>query len=118
MGTLRLMPRTLARSAVQRQTAASRSARPWMRVQHGCRGGVPSCTFISPFSTFAHTPSFSASIGHAHYCFRRRRCLHLTLRRLLTLLRLLTLRRRCLPLTLRFRHHHPLRLHFHLLRRD
>ncbi|PWA90899.1 hypothetical protein CTI12_AA012750 [Artemisia annua] len=40
-GTLRLMPKILAIMAVQRHTAASRSARPPMRVQHGVFGGVP-----------------------------------------------------------------------------
>jgi hypothetical protein len=39
MGTLRLMPRMLALRAVQRQTAASTSARPWMSEQHGFFGG-------------------------------------------------------------------------------
>lgn len=64
MGTLRLMPRMFALSAVHRHTAASRSASPWISVQHGFLGGVPSSRLISPLSTFAHTPSFSASIGH------------------------------------------------------
>ena len=36
MGRLRVMPSTLARSAVHRHTAASRSASPPRRWQHGC----------------------------------------------------------------------------------
>ena len=64
MGRLRLMPRMLARRAVQRHTAASRSASPWISVQHGVLGGVPRLTLISPLSTLAHTPSFSAFLGH------------------------------------------------------
>ena len=31
----------LALTAVQRQTAASRSAKPWMSEQHGFTGGFP-----------------------------------------------------------------------------
>ncbi|KAK8687541.1 hypothetical protein V6N13_086349 [Hibiscus sabdariffa] len=53
----------LALSAVQRQTAASRSARPWMREQHGCTGGEPTTT-LTMFSTLAHTPNLRASLGH------------------------------------------------------
>ncbi|KAK8587360.1 hypothetical protein V6N13_086348 [Hibiscus sabdariffa] len=60
---LRLSPKTLALSAVQRQTAASRSARPWMREQHGCTGGEPTTT-LTMFSTLAHTPNLRASLGH------------------------------------------------------
>ncbi|KAD3641195.1 hypothetical protein E3N88_30419 [Mikania micrantha] len=48
--------------AVQRQTAASRSARPWMRLQHGLVGGEPSWTETKP-SKSAHTPSFKVSLG-------------------------------------------------------
>ena len=63
-GTLRLMtPRTLALMAVQRHTAASRSARPASSGQHRSLGGTPSPSFTR-FSTVAHTPSFSVSIGH------------------------------------------------------
>ncbi|TYG58385.1 hypothetical protein ES288_D08G218000v1 [Gossypium darwinii] len=57
------MPKTLALIAVQRQTAASRSARPWRREQHGCTGGEPIVTLTKP-STFAHTPNLRASLGH------------------------------------------------------
>ncbi|KAL4352657.1 hypothetical protein GQ457_06G037650 [Hibiscus cannabinus] len=60
---LRLSPKTLALSAVQRQTAASRSARPWMREQHGCTGGEPTTT-LTMFNTLAHTPNLRASLGH------------------------------------------------------
>ncbi|GMJ15067.1 hypothetical protein HRI_005175900 [Hibiscus trionum] len=60
---LRLSPKTLALSAVQRQTAASRSARPWIREQHGCTGGEPTTT-LTKLSTLAHTPSLRASLGH------------------------------------------------------
>jgi hypothetical protein len=35
------IPRMLALSAVQRQAAASRSAKPWMSEQHGFTGGFP-----------------------------------------------------------------------------
>ncbi|KAG9141169.1 hypothetical protein Leryth_001656 [Lithospermum erythrorhizon] len=58
------MPKTLALMAVQRQTAASRSARPPMRVQHGLFAGVPTTRFNKSFNKLAHTPSFNASIGH------------------------------------------------------
>ncbi|WRX09789.1 hypothetical protein QQP08_002276 [Theobroma cacao] len=47
----------LALMAVQRQTAASRSARPWMRGQQGVFGGVPTT------STLAHTPNLRVSLG-------------------------------------------------------
>ena len=62
-GTLRLMPKTLALIAVQRQTAASRSARPWMREQHGVFGGVPITTPSRAPSKLAQTPNFKASLG-------------------------------------------------------
>ncbi|CAA6666810.1 unnamed protein product [Spirodela intermedia] len=55
MGRLRLMrPRTLALRTVQRQTAASRSASPLIRLQQGSFGGV----------TLTQTPSLRASMGH------------------------------------------------------
>ncbi|KAG2312701.1 hypothetical protein Bca52824_024258 [Brassica carinata] len=41
MGRLRLMPRMLTLSAVQRQAAASRSAKPSISEQHGATGGYP-----------------------------------------------------------------------------
>nr|GEU51454.1 RNA-directed DNA polymerase, eukaryota [Tanacetum cinerariifolium] len=62
-GTLRLIPKTLALMAVHRQTAASMSARPWIRVQHGLTGGEPSTTPSNPPSKSAHTPSFKMSLG-------------------------------------------------------
>lgn len=54
----------LALSAVQRQTAASKSTRFSIRLQHGLTGGVPSVTFNKPLSTLAQTPNFKASVGH------------------------------------------------------
>lgn len=62
-GTLRTMPNTLALMAVQRQTAASRSTRPLMRLQQGFVGGLPMTTLSNP-SKSAQTPSFKVSIGH------------------------------------------------------
>uniref|UniRef100_A0A0E0F765 Uncharacterized protein n=1 Tax=Oryza meridionalis TaxID=40149 RepID=A0A0E0F765_9ORYZ len=61
-GRLRLMPSTLALTAVQRQTAASRSARPESSGQQSS-GPAPILTPTSPLSTLAHTLSFRASIG-------------------------------------------------------
>ncbi|GMJ10983.1 hypothetical protein like AT4G22463 [Hibiscus trionum] len=60
---LRLMPKMLALMAVQRQTAASRSTRPWRKEQHGCTGGEPTVA-LTKLSTLAHTPSLRASLGH------------------------------------------------------
>ncbi|KAL4354320.1 hypothetical protein GQ457_06G037660 [Hibiscus cannabinus] len=60
---LRLSPKMFALSAVQRQTAASRSAKPWIRAQHGCTGGEPTTT-LTKLSTLAHTPNLRASLGH------------------------------------------------------
>ncbi|GER28035.1 amino acid adenylation domain-containing protein [Striga asiatica] len=57
------MPKTLALIAVHKQTAASRSASPWIRVQHGVFGGVPIVMSINPPSKSAHTPNFSVSLG-------------------------------------------------------
>ena len=56
------MPRTLALMAAQRHTAASRSTRPEMRLQHGVAGGDPIVTFPE-FSKSAHTPNLRTSIG-------------------------------------------------------
>ncbi|KAK8687536.1 hypothetical protein V6N13_086344 [Hibiscus sabdariffa] len=53
----------LALMAVQRQTAASRSTRPWRREQHGCTGGEP-IVALTKLSTLAHTPNLRASLGH------------------------------------------------------
>ena len=63
MGRLRLMPRTLALRAVQRQTAASRSTKPFMRLQHGVTGGVPRVTSFNKFRALTQTPSFKVSLG-------------------------------------------------------
>ena len=60
-GTLSLMPRTLALMAVQRQTAASRSASPLSRGQQSSLAGTPRLSF-SRFSTLAHAFSFSVLI--------------------------------------------------------
>jgi len=65
-GRLRLMPRTLALMAVQRQAATSRSTRSLMRVQHGRVGGDPTLT-LTKFNTLAHTPNLTASIGHVPF---------------------------------------------------
>uniref|UniRef100_K3YAV2 Uncharacterized protein n=1 Tax=Setaria italica TaxID=4555 RepID=K3YAV2_SETIT len=56
-------PSTLALMAVQRQTAASKSARPPMRLQHGSAGTLPTSPLTRP-STLAHTPNLSAFTGH------------------------------------------------------
>jgi len=59
MGTLRLIPRTLAFRAVQRQTAASRSTRPLIRAQQLDVGGRETLTTSN---TLAHTLSLRASL--------------------------------------------------------
>lgn len=64
IGRLSLIPRMLAFSAVQRQTAASRSTRPSSKEQQGFFGGLPRLTLIKPLSTLAQTPSLRASMGH------------------------------------------------------
>lgn len=53
----------LALMAVQRQTAASRSRRPWMREQHGVLGGEPMVTLSKEPSKSAQTPNLRASLG-------------------------------------------------------
>lgn len=58
------MPNTFALIAVQRQTAASRSTRSWMRGQQGVFGGVPKTMLSKFFNTLAQTPSLRASLGH------------------------------------------------------
>ena len=63
MGMLRLMPRTLALMAVQRQAATSRSTSPSSKVQHGLTGGVPTTAPTAPPSSLAQTPSLRASLG-------------------------------------------------------
>lgn len=63
MGRVRLMrPKRLALMVVQRQTAASRSARPLRRGQQGSFGGVPTLR-LSKFRRFKQTPSFRVSLG-------------------------------------------------------
>lgn len=57
------MPKMLALMAVQRHTAASRSARPFRRAQHGVTGGVPTTRCTKSFNKSAHTPSFRVSLG-------------------------------------------------------
>ena len=62
-GMSTVMPSTLALMAVQRQTAASRSARPPRMLQHGSAGGWPTSALTRP-STLAHAASLSACLGH------------------------------------------------------
>ena len=63
IGTFKLIPRTLALIAVQRQSAASESAKPSSNAQHLLETGEPTTTLTSP-RTSAHTPSFNVSLGH------------------------------------------------------
>ncbi|VYS63552.1 unnamed protein product [Arabidopsis thaliana] len=63
MGRVRLMPRTLALRAVQRQIAASRSTKPSIRLQHGVTGGVPGVKPFNKLSALTQTPTFKASLG-------------------------------------------------------
>ena len=63
IGTFKLIPRTLALIAVQRQTAASKSAKPWINAQHLLEAGDPTTILTSP-KTSAQTPSFNVSLGH------------------------------------------------------
>lgn len=60
---MRWIPKTLALIAVQRHTAASRSARPWIRVQHGVFGGVPTTRWTRSLSNLAQTPNLRVSFG-------------------------------------------------------
>jgi len=62
-GTFKLIPSTFALMAVHKQTAASRSVSPWIKLQHGIVGGDPTTTFTK-WSILAHTPSFKVSIEH------------------------------------------------------
>lgn len=57
------MPKMLALMAVQRHKAASRSARPSRRAQHGVTGGVPTTRCTKSFNKSTHTPSFRVSLG-------------------------------------------------------
>lgn len=52
----------MALRAVQRQTAASRLARPLRSAQQGVLGGEPTTTLTKPNKS-AHTPSLSVSVG-------------------------------------------------------
>ncbi|GJW37323.1 hybrid signal transduction histidine kinase M [Tanacetum coccineum] len=61
------MPKILALMAVQRQTAASRSARPPRRVQHGVFGGVPTTRWTRSLSKLAHTPNLRVSFGQVAF---------------------------------------------------
>ncbi|KAL4290798.1 hypothetical protein GQ457_14G019720 [Hibiscus cannabinus] len=56
-GRLMLIPNTFALTAVHRQTAASRSSKPWMRLQHGLVGTLPSST-STKLNRLRHTPRF------------------------------------------------------------
>lgn len=61
-GILRTMPKTFPLMAVQRQRAASTSARPERRVQHGA---FEEPMVIGPrLSKLTHAASFRVSIGH------------------------------------------------------
>lgn len=62
MGTFRLIPSTLALRAVQRQRAASKSTRPFSKLQHWLEGGVPTTMLTKPRRS-AQTPSLRVSIG-------------------------------------------------------
>ncbi|KAL5714300.1 hypothetical protein ACHQM5_016281 [Ranunculus cassubicifolius] len=57
------MPRILALIAVHRQTAASRSTKPSMRLQQGVLAGVPTTRCTRSFNKLAQTPSFRVSLG-------------------------------------------------------
>ncbi|CAN1834376.1 hypothetical protein LINPERHAP1_LOCUS34071 [Linum perenne] len=57
------MPRTLALMAVQRQTAASRSASPLIKLQQGCADVLPMLMLSKLLSTLPHTPNLSVSMG-------------------------------------------------------
>lgn len=62
-GTFKLIPSTLALTAVQRQTAASKSAKPSNNAQHLLEAGDPRTTLTSPRRS-AQAPSFNVSLGH------------------------------------------------------
>ncbi|KAG9128957.1 hypothetical protein Leryth_014733 [Lithospermum erythrorhizon] len=64
MGTFKLIPRTLALSAVQRQAATSKSANPSSKGQHlSPEGGEPKLILTNPRRS-AQTPNFNVSVGH------------------------------------------------------
>lgn len=58
----RLMPKVSALVAVQRHTAASTSAKPWVSEKQGNVGEEATTTFTNP-SKSAHTPTFRVSLG-------------------------------------------------------
>ncbi|RDX96728.1 hypothetical protein CR513_20578, partial [Mucuna pruriens] len=63
-GTLSLTaPNTLALIAVHKHSAASRSARPFNRVQHFSLGLVPITSLTKP-NQLPQTPNLSVSLGH------------------------------------------------------
>ena len=61
-GTFKSIPSTLALMAVQRQTAASRSARPSSKAQHLLETGDPITRLTSPRRS-TQAPSFKVSLG-------------------------------------------------------
>jgi hypothetical protein len=64
MGMTRLRPSALALMAVQRQSAASRSATPCSSGQHFSLGLAPTTACTSPLSASTHASSFSVLSGH------------------------------------------------------
>ncbi|CAN1748135.1 hypothetical protein LINPERHAP1_LOCUS3311 [Linum perenne] len=50
--------------AVQRQTAASRSTSPSIKLQQGLTGGFPILSLSNEPSTLPHTPNLRVSMGH------------------------------------------------------
>lgn len=66
IGTLRLIPKTLALMAVQRQAATSKSTKPSSSAQHLLDVGVPTTTLTRP-RTSAQTPNFNVSLGQKGY---------------------------------------------------
>lgn len=63
-----MRPKRSALTLVQRQTAASRSTRPSMRLQQVAFSFSPIRTFAK-FSTFAHARNFKASLGQVLFDF-------------------------------------------------
>ena len=64
MGRRRVRLSSLARMAVQKQTAASSPTKPWITGQHFLFNSLPITTCTKLLSTSTHAPSFRASIGH------------------------------------------------------
>lgn len=56
--------KSLALIVVHRQTAASKSTRPWRTGQHESFAVLPSPTCASPPSTSTQAPSLRVSMGH------------------------------------------------------